>query len=195
MHIEHFVPRSHAPERTDDYKNCFYACRRCNIERGIKSVQGPDGARLLNPCDVVWGQRFRLTFDRIWPRDGEDRNALYTIKSFQLNDPSKVELRAARRKIINQSRDFLDRWESFHERLLDSAVARGVEGAERVEDLKEEMHVAKLLAGARRRALWDLHRYVAIPLKYDVSCRCEDPSLCTLPKILEDQTFSVPELI
>ena len=53
--IEHHRTRSAYPELTNDYHNCFYACRLCNTARGDSpDVSAVGGHRLLDPCTVAW---------------------------------------------------------------------------------------------------------------------------------------------
>jgi len=182
--IEHFVPQSHDPSRRDDYTNLFYICRRCNLERGSRRNEGPNGETLLNPCDDAWGRHFEVVLDEIHPRDEEDENATYTRNAYGLNTPAKVKIRSMRRRMVGRCKRLLERWAGIGDRLLDFAVEkRAIEGVDLAQDLAE----------MRRLILFSLYRYEAIPNDRDVTCRCNEPSLCTLPKVLDEQTLTVSE--
>jgi hypothetical protein len=180
MHIEHFVPQSKNQELANDYKNCFYICGRCNTQRGTKNIQGPRDSVLLNPCDHAWGLHFRVAFDRFHLCQEEDKDAYYTRNAYQLNDSSKVSLRKVRRKVVGQCLDNLERCHRIHEALLD----KGVETAS-----EEDINLAQDLVELRRSAREDLYRYLATPLDHSASCSCGET--CTLPKVLEEQTFAL----
>jgi HNH endonuclease len=182
--IEHFVPKSHDPDRRNDYSNLFYICGRCNRARGTQG-KGPKGEILLNPCDNIWAQHFKIIRDEIYPRNEHDEHAAHTRDAYKLNDESKVALRSVRRKTVIPCKSLLGRWSGINEKLLDLAVEK--RAAETVE-------LAKDLAAMSRLIRLNLHRYTAIPIKHDVSCHCGDPNLCTLPKVLDEQTFTAPEI-
>ncbi len=57
--IEHRERREDPPDRARDYVNCFYCCRYCNRDRGVKPRTTPAGG-LLNPSSVSWGGRIGI---------------------------------------------------------------------------------------------------------------------------------------
>ncbi|MCB9763090.1 MAG: HNH endonuclease [Alphaproteobacteria bacterium] len=60
-HIDHFEPRSRAPERTFDWLNLLLACERCNSNHKRDRFLGPDGERPVDPTDDRPSKHLRFT--------------------------------------------------------------------------------------------------------------------------------------
>jgi hypothetical protein len=173
MAIEHFVPRSQAPELVNEYSNCFYVCHLCNSARGEQPNQAADGASLLNPCDQSWSDLFVAVEDQIVPREGVGRDASYTCDTYDFNDPRKVRLRRMRRLVIQQCQDFLAASATTGQDLLDHAAEAGD---------TEAVGVAGKLAAMRRLAHLELLRFQAIPADHPVECACGSNRHHSLPE-------------
>ena len=179
--IEHFQPISHAPEGRNDYGNCFYICRFCNIARGNKPVKTEAGVRLLNPCVEIWSEHFVIAQDRLQPQKSEDANYTHTI--YDLDDPRKVTMRRHRRNTIEECLKIVEKGPDLRDRLLERAVK-----ADRPQLVEE----ARLVDRAIRLAWRDLIQFSAVPTDADVNCACEDGLVrCRLPDVLENQLVEV----
>ncbi len=62
--IEHFVPQHKDSNLRNRYSNCFYSCQYCNHSRGKKALS-EGRLRLLNPCEVPWGDHFQVENDKL----------------------------------------------------------------------------------------------------------------------------------
>lgn len=182
MQIEHFVSRKEDATLVNVFTNCFWICGRCNRAKGAKKVIATGRGNLLNPCSDVWQERFTISLDRLLPCHVNDRDASYTEQTYQFNDPRKTVLREVRRKIIWQCRDILERLDRNQNALLDRAIR---------ERSQDDLDMARELAKMRSKILWDLYRYAAIPDDHDPSCLCDEPVVCALPRVLEEQTWAV----
>ena len=69
--VDHFVPKTLAPEREKDYSNLVYSCRTCNnskrakwpTQKADKPNNGKEG--WIDPCDNEYSKQFeRLSMDR-----------------------------------------------------------------------------------------------------------------------------------
>ena len=70
--IEHLQPQATVPSRRNDYSNCYYACRRCNLARTLKyQLVSRDGAQLLDPCRVAWANHFSAGGDEYRPNEND----------------------------------------------------------------------------------------------------------------------------
>jgi hypothetical protein len=183
-HIEHWIPQSEDATARNIYSNCFYICRLCNLARGA-SPNEPEGCSLLNPCDRSWREIFLISRDELRPRNEEDRDAIYTIETYDLNDPKKVRLRRLRRLTIGQCLHFLKRTRSLESELLDAVEAGGGENLVRT---------AAMISQQRRRACRDLQKFRAIPEDFDSSCSCGYKGNHQLPSVLDEQTFELSDV-
>ena len=73
--IDHFVPKSLAPERENDYSNLVYSCRSCNNSKRAKwptgDVAKPNDGLVgwIDPCDESFAQQFdRLDDGSVKPK-------------------------------------------------------------------------------------------------------------------------------
>ncbi len=186
--IEHFVPASLDPEKVNQYENCFYACRFCNLSRAAAPPVDKAGRRLINPCDHIWAERFFATFDdRLLP-DPNDQDAVYTAEAYDLNDPQKVKRRRRRRERLAEWLGVL-REGPLQVRLL-------VALSERASSLTEAGEL--LAAAASQRALilqaaLEIQRYAAAPTDADEVCRCGREEDHELPEWLANQTQDLEE--
>ena len=68
--IDHFVPKTLAPDKENEYSNLVYSCRSCNNSKGAKWPTGnashPNDGRIgwIDPCD----NQYPVQFDRL--KDG-----------------------------------------------------------------------------------------------------------------------------
>jgi hypothetical protein len=180
--VEHFVPVSHEGA-INDYQNCFYACRFCNQARADAPVIDSRGRRLLNPCDNVWAQHFRLTDSCLTPVSDE---AGYTHEIYDLDDPRKIERRKFRRERLQEWRQLLSEGPAVLEGLMSRLLTGPVEN--QIDILK----AADLLRQAIGNALRDIRRYAAVPGDADEACRCESGDHCSLPDVYSRQTSDLP---
>jgi hypothetical protein len=180
MAVEHFVPRSQAPDLVNEYSNCFYICALCNGTRGDQANRAPNGSELLNPCDCDWSEHFAAADDQVRPVDEADGDAAYTCEAYDFNDPRKVRARRMRRLVIHQCREFLATVETVNEDLL---LAHAVETVD-----TQAVEMAQSLAAMRRLATLELLRYQAIPDDRPTACLCGDTSRHRLPSVLDEQS-------
>lgn len=186
--VEHFLPVSKAEEKTNEYSNCFYACRFCNLSRGDASAVDFVGRKLLNPCDHVWSDHFELgNDDRLLPRPG-DADAAYTEIVYDLNDRRKIKIRKWRRERIEELLKVLLEAPAS---ALELAALCSVVPAPHDEPL---LRMAKRLWAEVRRALRDLQRFAPIPRDAGRGCQCGrvDPRL---PPYLAGQMLEVFDLV
>lgn len=165
--IEHIEPQSRAPQLSNRYDNCAYACRYCNTARRDQPTVHPSGARLLHPWRDVWGEYFELRDDHLVPRAESPgvRDAEYTAHVYRLNDPRRVELRRQRRELI------ADRIALFQ---YDIAVLRAQAGLQaHAEDRVHLLALAQRLQQERRKARHELRWRQALPPDKPGSCRCD----------------------
>jgi hypothetical protein len=182
--VEHFVPVS-ARGKINHYENCFYACCLCNRARSSLSQIDPQGFRLLHPCGHTWASHFEASQDdRLLPVQG-DGDAQYTHRTYDLDDPRKVEARRVRRERISESLRILmegpEILESLVRRLDAEPLGRGF-------DLERAInHLRQSIEGAEK----SLRRYVAVPVDADRICRCGRNDHHRLPAGLADQLLAV----
>lgn len=161
MSIEHFIPVHSAEVSGNQYENCFYTCRFCNLSRGSLPVVNAQGLRILNPCEVAWGDFFELRGDEILPRDSAD--ATYTHEIYDLNDPRKVALRRTRRENLTTVQAYLSESHDLLERAFENADPSMV-------DLAQELWRLANMA-AKQRA-----QFAAVPVDA-AECSCGAASL------------------
>lgn len=184
MQIEHFVPKKGHEADRNRYLNCFYICRNCNNGRGVKANLSASGLRLLNPCEHVWRDAFILEGDRLVARDDD---ALYTETSYRMNHYKKVVVRRLRREAISESLRVLEAYEQ-------GKSVRAIAKFLKTKDLDTRLALFEALRVFRdqlRAANAELIRWRAEPADAAKSCLCEQPSLCVLPKVLEEQTLGL----
>lgn len=98
LSIEHISPQSADRHAANRYGNCVLACSRGNTARQDTAVLSADGRRLLDPTRVAWADRFLIARDdarrelRVEPR-AEDRDAAYTARTYDINEPEKSRRR------------------------------------------------------------------------------------------------------
>ncbi len=182
-HVEHFIPQSLNATQRNDYYNCFYICRFCNVSKGATYSDDAEGRSLLNPCTHAWLEFFTVSRDEILPRD-EDGDAAYTSDVYELNDPRKKRMRRLRRLTIGQCTGFLRRSRTIEHALLDNVQSGG--GIEYVD-------VAREIVRQRRRAYMDLLKFRAVPHDCDTSCACGHHLHHQLPGSLLEQNLDLED--
>jgi hypothetical protein len=185
--IEHFALASSDPQKVNDYRNCFYACRYCNGNRSRAPLVDESGRRLINPGHEVWAERFSCSEDdRLLP-DPADPDAVYTAEAYDLNDSRKVTRRRLRRERLTELLEILNEGPLRVQRFV--ALAERLDSPEQSGMLLEE---AELLLKSIRGAATEILRYAAVPKDADDSCLCDRTDRRTLPDWLASQTFDVP---
>lgn len=172
LSIEHVSPQSADEEAAHRYRNCVYACMRCNNVRRATPVH--DGRRtLLDPTATAWAAHFDVVRDdaketvRLAPRQG-DANAGHTETVYDLNDELKMTRRYWRAKRVEAL---------LHE------VEQGARNLVRLESLasgQSSLDVAALAAEfvektrrAMRDALEELDKqWRIVPVDADRPCAC-----------------------
>ncbi|MBI5368597.1 MAG: hypothetical protein HZA54_16295 [Planctomycetes bacterium] len=185
--VEHHVPRQADRARINDYGNCLYACRYCNRARGL-APRGVEGATLLDPSAQAWGDHFRAEGDRLAPAVG-DPDAAYTHRSYDLDDPRKLEMRRWRRELIDERLRFLEAVPALMEALTRSAQ-RAFEAKDTgaaVDYLNQVRELARHAEGCAG----ELRRFAAIPRDHDAECRCGVTSEHRLPEGLALQMIGI----
>jgi len=180
---EHFEPVVFAPERANDYENCFYACLFCNRSRGAAPLVDAAGRELINPCSHAWAEHFRLSEDgRLSPAEA-DPGATYTEEAYDLNDPRKVK-----RRVLRQAR--LDEWLSLLQEgpLRVRALISLSERATALDEAQILLDAAASLRSAILRAWEEIQRYAAVPADADPVCACPKDEHRVLPDWLAAQT-------
>lgn len=180
--VEHFIPFVLEPKLVNEYTNCFYACRFCNLDRGSQANVDPEtGGRLLNPCADAWDERFERAGDRLIARQ-KDRDAAYTHRVYNLDHPRKVEMRRFRRETLQAYLDLLEEGPRSHDRLLDRAIETGDPSL---------VLEAERLARFMRMAFDFLTRYQLLPHDRQTWCLCGDERLCKVPETLAAQALEI----
>lgn len=182
--IEHRDPRSAEPGRATEYGNCLYACRLCNRARSTLPVQMGE-RRLLDPTHDSWARHFELAADRLEPAAGDD-DAEYTHRTYDLDDPRKVERRRIRRLLVTDRLRLLRRFPAEITALL--RLADGL----RTTDLPNFRHAILALKSLRQqalKALSDLSRFPAVPADAPRACRCPGEPDLSLPEWLASQVL------
>jgi hypothetical protein len=178
--IEHFIPVSHDPEQKNVYSNCFLICPLCNRSRGAAPNHDPLGeGHLLNPCEVIWQEIFRLEGNDLLPGEG-NADAAYTWETYDLNDPQKAKMREMRRETIDAFTAFENRFPELQARLLAQAQDKSD---------PERLDVAKELWDVLEPVKKSLALFQAIPRNADQSCQCGHTGHHSLPDVLDRQTL------
>jgi hypothetical protein len=178
---EHQHRRTAAPSMADDYNNNFYSCRFCNGARHTAPEVDAEGRRLLDACAVAWADHFGLEGDELRPLEG-DRDADYTHRTYDLDDPRKRQMRHNRVRLVTEAlRALSGTWQRKRD-LLALAARKDVDRAEIIETVQ-------LLELQRRRALEDLQRFDPTPADAPRECRCK--ARRTLPAHLDRQCLKL----
>lgn len=184
--VEHAITRKADSSRAGDYSNCLYACRFCNRSRSARPRES-NGARLLDPTRDAWSEHFVATGDELRPVAG-DRDAHYTHRSYELDDPRKVERRRLRRELITDRLNLLSRFSEEIEDLLHLADLL------RNRDLRlfgKVMRQIRTLRDDAERARRDLRRFGALPPDAPEKCRCGSNRYHFLPEAFERQMIDL----
>lgn len=176
--IEHHVPRSHAPDLTNEYGNCLYACRFCNGARSKAPNVDAKGRNLLDPCTTPWASRFQRQDFSLVPRDPD---AEYTAETYDLDDPRKREMRRARADSIGLGLRILSEGPDRIRRLLQ--VAERVAGDDRSVIIETAEALQIQVVAARK----ELTRFRMVPPDADEACRCDSDAVRELPSFLASQ--------
>lgn len=84
-HVEHFEPKSKAPDRTNDWMNLFYACAICNV---FKGNDWPNATRIVaypDPSVIDYETVFQRNEDGTIGAVGA--TGKYMIERLYLNRP------------------------------------------------------------------------------------------------------------
>jgi hypothetical protein len=192
MQVEHFIPQSKDDSQRNNYKNCLYICERCNKSRGDRPNQDDEGNTLLDPCSYAWADHFERRGDRISPRSG-DGNAYYTWESYDLDDPSKVELRWRRRHCMELCADALLELSEFVLQLNQRAYDEADEASP--DETGRKLEAAQHLHRARVSLLELLAEYRPIPDRSDTACSCGNTGHNSLAEVLVEQTVDLSDLL
>lgn len=185
--IEHFTPASVEAETINDYENCFYTCRFCNLARLNAPLVDKSGRRLINPCSHTWGQRFFLSLDDHLLPDKTDPDAVYTAETYDLNDERKVMRRRRRRERLTEWVTVLSGGPARIGSLID--LAQSVSSLEEAALLLQEAHFVR---GQMALAAIEIQRYAVIPTDADPTCGCGRKDDCQLPGWLSIQAQDLP---
>lgn len=89
--IDHFVPRSLADEKKNEYSNLVYSCRTCNNSKGNKwptgvaSCPNDGNAGWIDPCDSRFAEQFeRLKDGSIY---GKTQLGVWMWEALSLGNP------------------------------------------------------------------------------------------------------------
>lgn len=101
FHVEHVRARQHGGG--NELENLALACRRCNAFKGpnLAAIDSETGAmtQLFNPRTDVWAQHFQLIHLEIVGLSAIGRA---TVDLLNMNDPDRVELRAALTELVEE---------------------------------------------------------------------------------------------
>ncbi len=97
--VEHFMPKSIAPDRICDPTNLLYACMPCNRRKGRMQPYDADGRgwRILDPCSDDFDDHFREHEDAMLESEAASGKGM--IEKFRLNDPSVLMQRKLRNNV------------------------------------------------------------------------------------------------
>lgn len=161
--IEHLATRSQQPELRSAYDNLVYACRRCNLARGVRPQLDGGGSRLLDPCNDAWSAHFEHDGDELSPKTP---SGCYTAETYDINSPPKVALRHGRREAIAEALHVLATVPS----LLDEVMATINLQPRQEQRLRLGIaeHLHKAVAAARRTLI----QLSAVPHDAGTGCAC-----------------------
>lgn len=183
MWIEHLDTQKGHPALKDQYTNCVWSCRFCNRSRHFADRVGLS-ARLLNPCEQTWSSHFVRAGDELRPHTG-DTDAEHTHQIYDLDDPRKVRLRAARREYITEALRTLAEVPARELAVLALAAEAQPSDALRLIEAARELHT-RIECAAR-----ELERWAAVPSDAPDPCCC-DAHAAGLPAYLAAQVIDAP---
>jgi hypothetical protein len=93
--LDHFRPQSLAPQRTTEYANLVYACRRCNSVKQDQEVADPFRV-------ATWARMAAMPDGTV---KGTDDDATRLILALDLNSPRLVEWRIIWMRIISLAKE------------------------------------------------------------------------------------------
>jgi hypothetical protein len=139
FHVEHFEPKSKAPERTNDWSNLFYACPICNVFKGNDWPEPGSPIAYVNPSVVDYEAIFlRRPAGLI---TGRTPAASYMIERLYLNRPQLIlERREA------ELRERLGTIRQVLSELVPVARQRGQEAFDKVLECFERLNSVSQLA-------------------------------------------------
>jgi 5-methylcytosine-specific restriction endonuclease McrA len=173
--VEHMVPQSVDKEQANNYTNVVYACRFCNGARSNIPIIS-EGRRLLNPTEDAWATHFQVEEDRLVPRP-DDRDALYTYETYDLDEKRKVERRKLRYEKLTDS---LKIYRAAPQRIQE--LNEILEGSLSIENKLSLIETIKLLQRAISQAYLELEYYVSIPADKPAQCQCRTTENHSLPE-------------
>jgi hypothetical protein len=179
--IEHLVGQKEDPRRINDYPNLYYCCAPCNAARSTQPVRAA-GGRLLDPCRVGWGSRYRYDGFELRPRSAHDRDAIRTLEVYDLNSQEKVAMRECRAKGRAHAEE---KWRQVELRIA------SIRARLRAHSDPELVEVERALWERKESILNVLRRYPAVPTKAPRGCRCPTPR-ARLPRWLAQQCSELP---
>lgn len=139
FHVEHFEPKSKAPQRVNDWTNLFYVCPICNVFKGDDWPAHDSPVAYVNPAEVDYETIFsRLPTGAI---EGATPAASYMISRVFLNRPQLIlERREAElRARLTEMRDVLTA-------LSPLASKRGRAASEKLLECFERLNAVSKLA-------------------------------------------------
>lgn len=105
--IDHFVPKSIAPEVADDFDNLVFACATCNARKGSWFRSSEDHLTLVHRGRADYARHLALAPDGTYSartKDGE-----FTIHHLRLNEDSAVQFRALELRVTAHRDEMLGR--------------------------------------------------------------------------------------
>ncbi|AUX27182.1 hypothetical protein SOCEGT47_077630 [Sorangium cellulosum] len=182
--VEHVVPQSEDAGQSNTYANCLYACRWCNRSRSKLPLHDGSGNVLLNPTTSAWADHFEVRDDKLSPKTGSGK---YTEVAYSINDPFKVQRRAARRKLIERCRTLVLEAPAEIERL--SRVVGHLAASDALDEAEVVRSLARRLNEQVALARQALERYQGVPVDADKACRCRlEP---TMPPQVAEQLIAL----
>lgn len=104
--VDHFKPKSVAPELQTHYGNLYYCCNLCNTYKGSYWPDAPTKMMLLNPCDDVLAKHIR--FDS---KSGEmtaiTKQGAFFLEQFRLNAEDVPQHRLSVVRVIRYANESL----------------------------------------------------------------------------------------
>lgn len=182
--VEHVVPQSEDAGQSNTYANCLYACRWCNRSRSNLPLHDGNGNVLLNPTTSAWADHFEVRDDKLAPKTGSGQ---YTEVAYSINDPFKVQRRAARRELIERCRKLVLEAPPKIEGL--SRLVGRLVASDALDDAEEVRRVARCLHEQVALARQTLERYQGVPVDAGTACRCQPGP--TMPPQVAEQLIEI----
>jgi hypothetical protein len=91
--VDHYRPKRRFPLLSAEYLNLYYACNRCNSNKGQfwpNAAQQTAGIFIPNPCEHTMFDHMRYTLGRV---ESGSVAGSYTVDQLDLNDPDFVQFR------------------------------------------------------------------------------------------------------